>query len=146
MNDFLIRELKADDLPWLARLYKQFWGEDSDTERMRKTFESLRRAPSYVFLVAESRGQLVGTVRGVVCSSLYGNCQPFMVVDDVIVDADWRRQGIASRLLWSLEQLAISSDCESINFVTERERTGAQRFYSSMGYALEAYVGFKKRL
>lgn len=146
MNDELIRELRTDDLPWLARLYKQFWGDNSDMERMRSNFESLRRTPGYLFLVAESRGRLVGTVRGVVCASLYGDCRPFMVVDDVIVDVNWRRQGIGSRLLWSLEQRAIVSDCEYITFVTERERTGAQRFYSSMGYALDAYVGFKKRL
>ena len=35
---------------------------------------------------------------------------------------------------------------EEVAFVTEAERTGAQRFYKSLGYEFESYKGFKKRI
>lgn len=146
MKNLRIRELKACDLLDLARLYKQFWQEDSSLELMLHTFEAVRQDPRYVFLVAESQGRLAGTVRGVVCSALYGDCRPFMVVDDVIVDAGCRRQGVGRLLMQHLEKHATARDCAFITFVTETSRTGAQQFYASLGYDPDTYVGFKKRL
>ena len=64
----------------------------------------------------------------------------------VIVDAEWRRKGIGSALMCELEKQAVGSGCGYIIFVTEVERTDAQRFYESLGYRPDAYRGFKKRL
>ena len=83
---------------------------------------------------------------GIVCEELYGECLPFMVVEDVIVDADRRREGIGSALMCELERRAVESNCGYIIFVTESERTDAHRFYESLGYKPDAYRGFEKRL
>ena len=53
---------------------------------MRATFRRLKDRPDYVFLGAKTDGRLVGSVLGIVCEELYGQCVPFMVVEDVIVD------------------------------------------------------------
>ncbi len=45
-----------------------------------------------------------------------------------------------------LERLATELNCGYVIFVTEVERTDAQRFYESLGYKPDAYKGFKKRL
>ncbi len=141
-----IGRLTENDLPALAELYKQFWGEDSCLERMRATFRRLKDRPDYVFLGAKTDGRLVGSVLGIVCEELYGQCVPFMVVEDVIVDAEWRRRGIGSALMCELENQAVGGGCGYIIFVTEVERTDAHRFYESLDYDPDAYKGFKKRL
>jgi len=138
--------LTEADLPALAGLYKQFWGEDSCLEKMQATFRRLKDRPDYIFLAAKAEGRLVGSVLGIVCEELYGACVPFMVVEDVIVDAEWRRKGIGSALMCELERLATELNCGYVIFVTEVERTDAQRFYESLGYKPDAYKGFKKRL
>jgi len=83
---------------------------------------------------------------GIVCEELYGECRPFMVVEDVIVDQNHRRQGIGSLLMRELERRAIVRDCAYIIFVTEQDRTTAHAFYASLGYSPDKYRGFKKRL
>ena len=138
--------LTEADLPALAGLYKQFWGEDSCLEKMQATFRRLKDRPDYIFLAAKAEGRLVGSVLGIVCEELYGACVPFMVVEDVIVDAEWRRKGIGSALMCELERLAAELNCGYVIFVTEVERTDAQRFYESLDYKPDAYRGFKKRL
>jgi len=143
----LIRKLINDDLPALAGLYKQFWGEDSSLELMHATFQRLNSNPNYIFLVAEGpEGGLAGSVMGIICEELYGACRPFMVIEDVIVDADQRRHGIGSALMRALEQHALDRGCGYILFVTEAERTDAHRFYASLGYQLHTHQGFKKHL
>jgi ribosomal protein S18 acetylase RimI-like enzyme len=141
-----IGRLTETDLPALAGLYKQFWGEDSCLDKMRATFRRLKDRPDYIFLAAKTQGRLVGSVLGIVCEELYGDCIPFMVVEDVIVDAEWRRKGIGSALMRELESLAVERNCGYVIFVTEAERTDAQRFYESIAYKPDAYRGFKKRL
>ena len=141
-----IRKLKEDDLAELASLYEQFWGEVSSVEKMRTTFQRLNNNPNYIFLVSEQRGSLVGSVMGIICEELYGDCKPFMVVEDVIVEKQHRRRGIASSLMKELERLAFNKYCNYIIFVTESERTVAHKFYESIGYKSDAYKGFKKRL
>jgi len=113
---------------------------------MRATFRRLKERPDYIFLAAKDNGRLVGSVLGIVCEELYGESVPFMVVEDVIVDAEWRRKGIGSALMCELESLAVERNCGYVIFVTEVERTDAQRFYESLGYKPDAYRGFKKRL
>lgn len=141
-----ITELKETDLEDLAGLYRQFWNEGSDISRMRAEFQRLSSNPDYIFLAARKGGKLVGSAMGIVCRELYGQCRPFMVIEDVVIDTDHRRQGVGSMLMRELERLAGLRECGTILFVTEQDRTAAHRFYESLGYAPDRYRGFKKRL
>jgi ribosomal protein S18 acetylase RimI-like enzyme len=141
-----IRRLKEEDLPALARLYVQFWNEESSLGRMEETFARLKEDPDYIFLVADVEDEIAGSLMGIICEELYRECRPFMVIEDVIVDREFREQGIGSALMREIEAYAVSRNCNYIIFVSERERTDAVPFYRSLGYAPDSYRGFKKRL
>ena len=141
-----IRRLNENDLENLAELYRQFWGDQSSLVRMQETFQRLKQDPNYIFLVADLEGRLVGTVMGIICEELYGECRPFMVIEDVVVDKQNRREGIATLLMRELEACAARRNCSYIMFVSESTRSDARKFYKSLGYDAESYHGFKKRL
>jgi ribosomal protein S18 acetylase RimI-like enzyme len=138
--------LTEDDLESLAGIYKQFWGEDSSIEKMRTTFRRLKDDPNYLFLAAKSDGHLVASAMGIICEELYGECKPFMVIEDVIVDRSYRRKGLGAELMAELERRAVERGCAYIILVTDQDRADAHRFYQSLGYNGEKYKGFKKRL
>ncbi len=141
-----IQRLTDDDLTPLAEMFQQFWGEKSSLERMRKTFSRLAANPAYILLAAKQNDRLAGFAMGIICEELYGNCKPFMVIEDLIVDSAQRRGGIGSALMRELEKCARNHDCCQIIFVTEADRTQAYRFYRSLGYESEPYKGFKKQI
>ncbi len=141
-----VRRLAEKDIVALAGLYRQFWGEESSLEDMSATFQKLKLDPRYIFLVADHKGCVAGSVMGIVCEELYGDCRPFMVIEDVIVDRDHRRKGVGSALMREMEKCAVANQCKYIIFVTESDRVEAHRFYQSLGYELDAYKGFEKRL
>ena len=141
-----IRELDETDLEPLAELYVQFWGEGSSLKKMQETFRRLKGNPDYIFLVAEQRGTIAGSLMGIICEELYGDCRPFLVIEDVIVNKGFRNNGIGSALMREIEDRAVSRNCNYILFVTESERTDAIQFYRSLGYSSDTYHGFKKRL
>lgn len=80
-----IRPLTIGDIEALAKLYFDFWNEASNVEKMKQAFSSLQKNSAYIFLCAIVDDQLVGSVMGIVCHELYGQCTPFLVVEDMIV-------------------------------------------------------------
>ncbi len=141
-----IRKMIVDDIPKLALLYNQFWNEDSCVETMIKQFEKLQRSDNYVLLSAVLDGELIGSAMGIVCEDLYGKCEPFMVLENVIVDKNHRRKGVGKALIREIEKYAVDSNCTQIILVTETDRVDACNFYASVGYNPNANKGFKKKL
>jgi len=141
-----IQKLEDNDIKTLSELFQQFWGEKSSIEKMRSTFLRLKENPAYILLTAKRNDTLIGFAMGIICEELYGECKPFMVIEDIIVDKSQRRTGAGSALMKELERYAVNYECCQIIFVTESDRTGAHQFYKSLDYKFEPYKGFKKRI
>lgn len=141
-----IRKLLPSDLEALARLYRQFWDEESNLDRMKAIYEELSTNPKYILLCATMDEVVVGSVMGIVCDELYGECRPFLLMENLVVDAGFRRHGIGKALLSELEKKAREWKCSQILFITEADRKDAVSFYKSAGYNAQKHIGFKKSL
>jgi len=141
-----IRKTILKDIPELALLYKQFWNEDSSIKLMEKKFKDLQGNPNYILISAVEGNQLVGSVFGIICEELYGECRPFLVIKDLIVDYKHRRKGIGKALMSEIEKIAIEYDCYQMLFITENDRTDTIEFYESIGFNPNTHKGFKKQL
>lgn len=140
-----IRKMRLSDMPELARLYYQFWRESSDVEAMERQFRRLEKADTHILLCAEENNRLAGSVMGVVCEELYGDCRPFMVLENMIVDKSCRQSGVGNALLSALEKQAKEHGCTQIILVTEKNRKDACCFYEANGYQVDN-AGYKKKL
>lgn len=141
----IIREMLEQDIEQLSILYEQFWDEKSNIEKMKKQFQKIKSS-SYILLSAIDGDRLVGTITGIVCAELYGECLPFLVVENFIVDKNYRRSGIGKSLFMQLEKLAKKMNCTQVVLITEANRVDACSFYESMGFSPNANKGFKKKL
>lgn len=142
----IIRKLVTADIPALARLYKQFRDEDSCIEAMYDQFNHIGESDAYDILSAVENGQLIGSVMGVVCRELYRNCQPFMVMENMIVDSAHRNKGVGKALIAAIEKIAVAKNCTQIILVTDAGRFDACKLYESAGYSPLTHKGFKKKL
>lgn len=140
-----IRDLVREDLPQLSQLYQQFRGESSDLVKMQKEFSNIEDEKKHIILVAVKNNNVIGSVTGIVCRELYGDCRPFLVVENMIVDDDIRGRGIGRKLMYALEERAKQQNCIQIILVTEESRTDACRFYESIGFQ-KGNKGYKKKL
>jgi len=140
----LIRKLREKDLPQLAKLYAQFWNEESDVSKMKESLDLIEKERNHIILVAEEDGTLLGSVMGVVCRELYGDCKPFMVIENMIVNKTSRGKGIGTKLIAELEALAKKRECTQMILVTEKNRADACGFYESYGFQTDT-TGYKKK-
>lgn len=141
-----IRNMEIEDMYSLSELYFQFWNEKSNVEKMKNKFMQLQKNNSYIFLCAIEQEQLVGSIMGIICEELYGECQPFIVVENMIVDNEYRNKGIGKSLFYELENKAKEKGCTQIILVTEVDRKDACGFYESLGFSSSANKGYKKKL
>lgn len=146
MDDIIIRKLKKEDIESLDGLYHNFWNEHSDIKKMNEKFAELSSNDNYIFLVAEVNNVIAGTIMGVVCHELYGDCRPFLVMEDLIVDDSFRKMGIGKRLVNELEKMAKQKNCYQILFMTEAKRKDTVKFYESIGFDSKKNIGFKRSL
>lgn len=142
----IVRDMNKGDIPQLAKLYNQFWNEEtSQVEAMYSKFEKLQGNGAYILLSAVEGNQLVGTVMGVICEELYGECKGFLVLENLIVDKKYRNQGVGKALVGELER-RVAGKCTQVILVTEADRKNALKFYESVGYKADTHRGFKKKM
>ena len=146
IKNFKIRNVGIDDMEDLAKLYFQFWNEESDVEKMRAKFMRLQDNGAYIILCAVEENQVIGSVMGIVCDELYGECEPFLVVENMIVDNQHYKKGVGKMLFAELEKQAIAKGCAQVILVTDEDRKGAQKFYESLGFPPNKNKGYKKKL
>ncbi|CVK21373.1 hypothetical protein SPSPH_023630 [Sporomusa sphaeroides DSM 2875] len=113
---------------------------------MYDQFKKVCENGTHILLSAVENERLIGSVMGVICEELYGNCKPFMILENMIVDNKCRNKGIGKALIAEIEKIAIDKNCTQIILVTEIDRIDACKFYESAGYSPTKNKGFKKKL
>ena len=90
--------------------------------------------------------ELVGSLVGIFCHDIVGECEPFMLIENVIVKTNQRGLGIGKQLMTFIEEYTRKNSCYYIIFVSSAHRKEAHKFYDSIGYTLDFHKGFKKTL
>ena len=68
------------------------------------------------------------------------------ILEDMVVDPDYRRQGAGSMLLREAISFAESSGCLRITLLTDKANEAAHRFYSKHGFSESAMVPMRLHL
>jgi GNAT superfamily N-acetyltransferase len=106
--------------PWTADIFR--------SEMLSKSWWR----PDYTWLAVSSDGKLVGSVT---LALRKGTATTVPVVHWLLVDPDWRRQGIARLLMSRLEFAAWNAGWREVELETHAGWKSAVAFYQSIGYA-----------
>jgi GNAT superfamily N-acetyltransferase len=144
---FSVETIKAEDLSALASLYSELAGSVVKPEGMERVFAAIDVSPDYYLFGARSdTGVLAGSVMGIVCMDLCFDERPFMIMENMIVGSAWQGRGVGRLLMETLEKTAEERNCVFIEFCSSWFRTGAHRFYESLGYDPGMVKGYRKFL
>lgn len=142
----IIKEIELESLHELGDLYQELMKEPSDLKKLEETFKVVKADNRYILLGAFVEGELLGSLMGIVCHDLVGDCKPFMVIENVVVSSRARRQGVGKKLMHAIEEAARERDCFYIILVSGEKRKEAHIFYESLGYRDEKVEGYRKYL
>ncbi|ADK16545.1 MULTISPECIES: GNAT family N-acetyltransferase [Clostridium] len=147
INLVTITRITYDDLNDLSNLYEELLGKKTNLQKFKDKFTLINSNKNYILIGAkDSDNTLVGSLLGIICQDLGGECKPFMVVENVIVKNNCRRMGIGKTLMTFIESFARKKDCYFTMLVSAFKRKDAHKFYESIGYNNDVVKGFKKYL
>ena len=151
-DELLIRPARIDDLDQIVGLLHNDTlggaresGLPEDRQAYRLAFDRLAGSPDSELLVATKDRKITGCLQLTIIPGLSYRGALRCLVEDVRVDAQFRRLGIGARLLREAETIAAARGCSLMELFVHASRSEAQRFYEQNGYA-GAHRGFRKAL
>jgi GNAT superfamily N-acetyltransferase len=139
-----IRQATASHAEGVARLTNQLGYEVAAADVAPKLGRIAARTDQQ-FLLAEVDGQPVGWVHAAIGD--YVESEAFVVIAGLVVDRNYRRQGIARMLVERVEAWARDQGCDVIRLSSSSTRTGAHRFYEQLGFRnIKTQYAFAKAL
>jgi len=141
-----IRKATKSDVEGLNQLYFQLSnGDHGLSPHFTAIFAQMQADDSYHLMVAiDEDMRVIGSLLGIVCRSLAENYEAFLVIEDVIVDQEYRRAGVGRALFEKMDEIAHENKCAYSILVSSGFRKEAHQFYENMGYS-DSVIGFRKK-
>lgn len=142
----MISRARESDLPDIARLYSVLYEKDPDLSKMQNTFREMSDDKKYILLAAKVRGEVIGTIMGIVCLDMSEDSAPFLLIENFIVSAQNRHEGIGGMLMEALEREAKLKQCQIAMLQSRKERKIAHKAYEKYGFSNSETIAFRKFL
>ncbi|MDA1763231.1 GNAT family N-acetyltransferase [Bacillus cereus] len=108
-------------------------------------FLNIKKEKSYNFLfVYEESGNVKGSIFMTFCFDPGYKFRPYTVLEYVIVNEDFRGNGIGEKLLKHVEEISIARGSTRIILLSCATRIKAHKFFTKNGYNGTISKGFKK--
>ncbi|GIJ47144.1 acetyltransferase [Virgisporangium aliadipatigenens] len=136
----VVRPAVQDDLPALLELYAELHPADPPlaTHTATEVWRAVEAQAGRTILVAEAGAALAGTIDCTVLPNFTRAARPFMLVENVVVSAGYRRAGVGTALMEAAVRLARQAGCYKVQLLSRTDRKGAHAFYEARGFRAAA--------
>ena len=150
MNDVLIRRATAADVAAIvAMIADDQLGATreslDDLTPYLAAFEQIDADPNQLLVVAERNDEVIGTLQLTIIPGLSRRGSTRGLIEAVRVAAPARGSGLGSTLIrWAVEE-SRTRGCALVQLTSDKTRTDAHRFYTTLGFT-NSHEGFKLKL
>lgn len=149
----IVRAAVEDDIPRILELYQDLVITTSQQELKRgspgddyqRVFNEIQNMPGYELLVVDENGAVLGTMVLLIIPNLSHSALPWALVENMVVDSSYRRQGLGRLLMDYAIARAREAGCYKLTLSSNKKRPEAHRFYRSSGFEDSAH-GFRMYL
>lgn len=150
MNDVLIRRATAADVAAIvAMIADDQLGATreslDDLTPYLAAFEQIDADPNQLLMVADRNDEVIGTLQLTIIPGLSRRGSSRGLIEAVRVAAPARGSGLGSTLIrWAVEE-SRTRGCALVQLTSDKTRTDAHRFYTTLGFT-NSHEGFKLKL
>jgi len=146
----IIRAATEEDIPRILELYEELVTSTAPSEAdrvpspddYRHIFEQVHDMQDHELLVAEEKGEVIGTMVLLIVPNLSHKGLPWAVVENVVTDRRFQRRGIGRSMMEYAIDHAREAGCYKLQLASSKTRDEAHRFYESLGFEASAH-GFR---
>lgn len=132
----MVREAAFDDLQELLKLYTQLHDNPlpEESEELLTIWKKIMSDENHHIIVAEKDQQIVSSCVIVIVPNLTHAQRPYALVENVITDIRFRKQGFAFSCLDYAREIALQNNCYKIMLLTGSKKEDTLHFYERCGY------------
>jgi GNAT superfamily N-acetyltransferase len=138
-----IRRATGDDASDIATLYHELI-ERPDIDVLPERLTQIASDPNTALFVCEGDSRLLATALVSLCADVMYGFQPYAVIENFVVDSDFRRKGVGTALITHIENFCLDADCSKIMILSAMNRVSAHSFFEDAGFAGTSKRGFVK--
>lgn len=145
-----IRPARIDDLPGLVNLLETLFSIEEDfvidAAKQRRGLEMmLNNGRGRILAACSADGTVVGLCSGqLTVSTAEGG--PAILIEDVVVQEDWRGLGIGGRLMDSIADWAKENEATRLQLLADVKNGPALSFYEHLGWEKTQLICLRNRL
>lgn len=139
MEDIVIRPFQAADEADITALWEEVFPNPSPWNNATDDIRRKQAVQPELFFVAVQNEKIIGTAMGG-----YDGHRGWVYY--LGVHPEFRRSGVGSRLMQSVEEALIAIGCSKLNLQVRASNVDVVNFYQQLGYSTEERVSMGKRL
>jgi GNAT superfamily N-acetyltransferase len=133
-DNVIVRPATMDDLEDISHLAEQL-GYPNSLEDMQKRLQVILNNPEQGVFVVDTASKIVaGYIHAM--KHVFIEVDPLVDVGGLVIDEQYRRQGLGKILLAAVESWAIEGGYQHIRLRSNIIREASHQFYKNMGYSI----------
>ena len=134
-----VRFKKAEetDIEEIIRLCNECFQEQTDIEYAQTIFEQTKQDPNQIYLVGIVEDHIIAHAKITIIPTMYKPMQTYSILNHVCVKPDYRRHGIATKMLDEIKKICKENNCVKIELWSNNVRTAAHACYHNYGFHLD---------
>jgi GNAT superfamily N-acetyltransferase len=139
--------LTESEISLLLELYKQLnsLNEITVNESTAKNIWNKIKKYNIKYYIAKDNGKIIGSCYICIIPNLTRGGKSIGFIENVITDKEYRNRGIGKRIIGMAVEYAKEQNCYKVILQSGNKRTGAHKFYESIGFDGESKKAFEIR-
>lgn len=140
------RKATIRDLEDIIKLCDECFDEKTNLKKAKDIYKKTRRDKNNIYLVGMLDEKIVAHAKVTIIPTIYQNMGTYAIVNHFCVDPDFRRNGIASKMLKEIHSICKENKCKTIELWSKNFRKAAHACYKKNGYELQDAGYFVKKV
>jgi len=140
----IIRKLELKDLEQVFKLLNELYENQIQYDIFVEKYKESLNDNNFYGIIAEENYKVMGVLISRLTNRLVKS-KYILFIDDLIVDKNYRSNGIGKLLLQNAIDHAIEKNCETVELTSYITNQNSHRFYEKNGFKKQHYK-FKKHL
>ncbi len=136
----------SEDVENIIELCNLCFFENTDLNYAKRVFEQTKNDPNQIYIKGTMDGQIVAHAKITVIPTIYENMNTYAILNHVCVHPDYRRHGIATKMLDEITKICLEKNCKTMELWSNNVRTAAHACYHHYGFHLDEAGFFSKQI
>jgi len=142
----VFRRATLDDLEAIIELCNECFEENTSIDYAKKIYIEAENDDNQIYLIGLIGNQVVAHAKITVIPTIYEEMNTYSILNHVCVKPEYRRFGIATKLLEECERISKEKKCVKMELWSMNFRQPAHECYKNYGFNIDDAKFFSKEI